>query len=307
MRQLVILSGKGGTGKTTVAASLAQLLAPLVVADCDVEAPNLHLLLSPKRRNYFGVSVSTKAQVSRDACTGCGRCWENCRFGAIAAGLPPEIDRFQCEGCGLCKALCPADAIDMTSEQGARLYVGRTSHGPMVGGELSVGEEASGKVVARVRAEAVLLASRHHKGLILIDGPPGTGCPVIASLSGCDLALLVTEPSVAARHDLERIAALTEHFGIPTMVCINRSDMNPSMARRMIEDCAARGLPVEAEIPFRMEVVRALRQGCAPLGMVGRDVEAPLRRLAAGVRAALDDPNQPRGQGGGIDVSLSRQ
>ena len=285
MKQLVVLSGKGGTGKTTVTASLAQLLRPVMLADCDVEAPNLHLLLSLEEEKSYALQVSRKARIDPELCTSCGLCEENCRFGAVVASDPYAIDVFSCEGCGVCGHVCPEEAIDFFESDGARVYIGKTPYGPMVGAELFMGEEASGKVVSRVRMEAQAMAHEAGLPLIIVDGSPGTGCPVIASLSGADLALIVTEPSLSGLHDLERILQVAGHFGIPSMVCINKCDIVPELASRIRERCGELGIEVAAEIPFSREVVEALRAKLPPLGNVPRQVEEPLRRLAKAVEA----------------------
>jgi MinD superfamily P-loop ATPase len=290
MKQLVVLSGKGGTGKTTVTAALAQLLKPIVLADCDVEAPNLHLLLSPQTDNSFALKVSRKARIDPQLCTGCGICADSCRFGAIAPGDPCRVDAFRCEGCGVCGFVCPQDAVDFFETDGAEVYAGTTPCGPMVGAELSVGEEASGKVVTRVRVEGQLIAHDAGLPLIIVDGSPGTGCPVIASLSGADLTLIVTEPSLSGLHDLERILQVAEHFGIPTIVCINKCDIVPELARKIRERCRELGVEVAAEIPFSTEVVEALRRGEPPIGNVPQEVEEPFLRLAGVVEARTAVP-----------------
>ncbi len=285
MKQLVVLSGKGGTGKTTVTASLAQLLKPIVLADCDVEAPNLHLLLSPRSDDSFALKVSRKARIDPDLCNACGLCEDSCRFDAVVAGDPYRVDAFRCEGCGVCGFVCPQNAVDFFETDGAQVYRGTTPYGPMVGAELAVGEEASGKVVTRVRMEAQLAAHEAGLPLVIVDGSPGTGCPVIASLSGADLTLIVTEPSLSGLHDLERILQVAEHFGIPTIVCINKCDIVPELADRIRKRCGELGIEVAAEIPFSEGVVEALRRGEPPIGNVPQEVEEPLRRLARVIEA----------------------
>ena len=287
MKQLVVLSGKGGTGKTTVTAGLAQLLEPVILADCDVEAPNLHILLSPLVEKSYILKVSNKAEIDPQLCDACGVCDENCRFGAITAGEPYRIDPYACEGCKVCGLVCPREAISYHEPDGAEVFIASTRHGPMVGAELSVGEEASGKVVSRVRMEAQLLSVDNGIPLVMVDGSPGTGCPVIASLTGADLALIVTEPSLSGRHDLERILQVAEHFEVPTIICINKWDLNPRMALEIKKACRDAGVEVRAEIPFREEVVEALRNGKPPLGRVPAEVEEPLRQLAEEIRSRM--------------------
>lgn len=287
MRQLVVLSGKGGTGKTTVTAALAQLLKPVVLADCDVEAPNLHLLLAPRTDKSFPLKVSRKARIDTGLCDGCGACAESCRYGAAPSSEPFAVDAFPCEGCGVCALVCPREAISFFEPDGAEVYTGETACGPMAGAELAVGEEASGKVVTRVRMEAQLLAADRDLPLVIVDGSPGTGCPVIASMSGADLALIVTEPSLSGMHDLERILRVAGHFGVPAMVCINKSDIVPELARETRERCRFLGIEVAAEIPFSEAVVESLRHGLPPVGNVPREVEEPLRAIAGAVSERL--------------------
>lgn len=287
MKQLVVLSGKGGTGKTTVTASLAQLLKPMVLADWDVEAPNLHLLLSPRVEKSFPLAVSRKASIDPGLCDDCGLCAESCRYGAIADREPYAVDAFRCEGCGVCARVCPRDAISFYEPEGARVYFGSTPYGPIVGAELAVGEEASGKVVSRVRMEAQLMALDAGLPLVLVDGSPGTGCPVIASMSGADLTLIVTEPSLSGLHDLERILGVAGHFGVPALVCINKSDVLPELAREIRERCRSLGIEVAAEIPFSEAVVDSLRRGMPPVGNVPREVEESLRSIAGAVKVRV--------------------
>jgi MinD superfamily P-loop ATPase len=284
MKQMVVLSGKGGTGKTTVTSSLAQLLKPIVIADCDVEAPNLHLLLSPQRTESSMLKVSRKARIDPELCDACGLCAQHCRFDAIPPSEPYVVDTFRCEGCGVCGYVCPRDAIEFFEIDGAELYKGTTPYGPMVGAELEVGEEASGKVVSNVRTEAEQIGKDTGLALIVIDGSPGTGCPVIASMTGADLVLIVTEPSLSGLHDLERILEVAEHFGIQTLVCINKCDIVPELADRIREKCRDVGIEVVAEIPFSREIVEALRNGQPPIGKVPQEVEQPFLRLAEVVR-----------------------
>ncbi len=284
MRQIVVISGKGGTGKTTVTAALAQLLGPLVMADCDVEAPNLRIVFPPEAEDAFNVKVSRKASIDPGKCTECGLCAEHCRFGAIMPGSPYRVEPTSCEGCGVCGMVCPEGAVTFEMTDGARVTRMETPCGPLVEGSLFMGEEASGKVVTQVRMEAQVIAVDRGFELALIDGSPGTGCPVIASLTGADLALVVTEPTLSGLHDLERILQVAAHFSIPAMVCINKCDLNEEVAGDIARLCGERGVPVVARIPFSPEVVEVLRRNLPPIGNVPPEVEGPLRELASAVR-----------------------
>lgn len=287
MRQLVVISGKGGTGKTTVTAALAQLLEPVVLADCDVEAPNLRIVFAPLAERFFDVQVSRKAAIVADKCTECGECDEHCRFGAIVPGSPYRVEPTGCEGCGVCKLVCPSDAVAIEMTDGARVTRMTTSCGPLVEGSLFMGEEASGKVVTRVRMEAQVIAAEQGIGLIIVDGSPGTGCPVIASLTGADLALVVTEPTLSGRHDLERILQVADHFSIPSLVCLNKCDLNERVAEDVTRLCETREAPVAARIPFDSEVVDVLRRVLPPIGNVPPAVERPLHELAEAITGRL--------------------
>jgi MinD superfamily P-loop ATPase len=259
MKQLAVVSGKGGTGKTSVVASLAVLArCRAVIADCDVDAPDLHLILHPhirERREFFGMK---RAVIDPERCTKCLLCQDHCRFGAIR---DLEIDPLACEGCGVCKLICPAQAVQMVDRLSGFAYISETRYGPLVHAELLPGEEASGKLVAMVREMARDRASSLGLDLVLIDGSPGIGCPVIASLSGVDLALVVTEPTISAEHDLERILGVTDHFGIRSCVCINKYDINPETARHIEELSRAQGIEIAARLPFDPAAVDAMVKG----------------------------------------------
>lgn len=256
MKQMAVVSGKGGTGKTSLVASLAALACGrAAICDCDVDAPDLHLILKPtiqERREFFGMR---RAFIDESKCTKCGSCEEHCRFDAVHDF---KIDAALCEGCGVCKLVCPSEAVDMIDKLSGYAYISNTRFGPMVHAELFPGEEASGKLVAMAREMARDLATSQKLDLVLIDGSPGIGCPVIASLTGVDLAVVVTEPTISGEHDLERVLKVTEHFGIKTLVCINKHDLNP-VATQYIEDlCLERGVAVVGKIPFDSSVVDAM-------------------------------------------------
>jgi len=272
MKQIAIVSGKGGTGKTSLVASLAALASGRAVyADCDVDAPDLHLILQPtviECREFFGIK---RAFIDSSKCTQCGSCQDACRFGAIADF---QVDPALCEGCGVCKLVCPAGAVELRESLAGYAYISDTRFGPLVHAELFPGEEASGKLVAMVREMARDLAASRNLDLVLIDGSPGIGCPVIASLTGVDLALVGTEPTITGEHDLERILDVAKHFGIDTSVCINKHDLNPGAAKQIEAICLQRGVEVAGRLPFDSTVVEAMVSGRAVVEMGGLVAEA---------------------------------
>jgi MinD superfamily P-loop ATPase len=272
MKQMAIVSGKGGTGKTTLVASLAALAkGRAVIVDCDVDAPDLHLILQPQIKELREFQGMKRAVIDEQRCTECGSCTEHCRFGAV---LDFQVDPARCEGCGVCKLVCPAEAVEMRDCLAGYANVSDTRFGPMVQGQLFPGEEASGKLVATVREMARDLAESRGLDLVLIDGSPGIGCPVIASLTGVDLALVVTEPTITGEHDLERILGVAEHFGIKTAVCINKHDLNLEAAQRIENLCLERGVKVAGRLPFDPVVVQAMVQGLAVVELGGPVAEA---------------------------------
>jgi len=268
-KEITIISGKGGTGKTTVTASLAQLARNKILADNDVDAADLHLLLTPTVREAHDFAGGTKAEIEADKCVGCGRCAAACHFGAITLDGPANdligktyrINPLACEGCGLCPRVCPVDAISSGENITGRWYVSSTDYGPMVHARLGIAEENSGRLVAQVRNRAAQLAKELRQELILGDGPPGTGCPVIASVSGTDLVMIVTEPTVSGVHDMERVMQLSAHFGVPTVIVINKADLNTEQAARIEEIANAHGSRVIGRIPFDRAVNDALMAG----------------------------------------------
>ena len=245
MKELVVLSGKGGTGKTSLTACFALLANKPVIADCDVDAADLHLVLSPTPRERHIFLSGHQAVIRPDDCCNCDICLPLCRFEAISLGRAADgsetyvVDPTACEGCGVCIESCPTDAIDFPDRRCGEWMISDAACGPMVHARLGVAAENSGKLVTTVRQQARRIAEAGEHDLIIVDGPPGIGCPVIASVTGATQVLLVTEPSVSGEHDLERVLALTRHFGIPSAVCVNKWDINPEMTAR-IEDMARR-------------------------------------------------------------------
>jgi MinD superfamily P-loop ATPase len=258
MKELVVLSGKGGTGKTSIVASFAALAQSKVLADCDVDAADLHLVLQPTMRVNHEFWSGQVAIIDEEKCTQCGLCQELCRFGAISGF---RVDPVSCEGCGFCFHICPAEAIIMKDNMSGHWFISDTKYGPLVHARLGIAQENSGKLVALVRQQARGIAESGRLDYIISDGPPGIGCPVISSLSGADLALLVTEPTQSGIHDLERVLDVCRHFGIPALVCVNKYDINEDNTRRIEDYCLGQGLKVVARIPFDNVVTEAIVKG----------------------------------------------
>lgn len=268
MKQIVVLSGKGGTGKTTVAAALAHLAsqeASLVLVDADVDASNLELVLAPQERERHAFFSSKVAVIDPELCEACGRCQEVCRFDAVAPparnGVAFYIDPVACEGCAVCYFQCPAEAIRMEEPQDGLWFRSDTPFGPLVHAHLFAGQENSGKLVAEVRRRAAAMARQDGPAYAIIDGPPGIGCAVIAATTGTDLALIVTEPTVSGIHDFERILGITEHFGVPALVCINKYDINVRKSQEISDYCTEQGIEVVGRVPFDTVVTEAMVQG----------------------------------------------
>jgi len=265
MKEIVVISGKGGTGKTSIVASFAALAEGAVLADCDVDAADLHLLLQPDIKQSHDFSGGKVASVITEKCIGCGKCEEVCNFDAAifngpandVVGITYTIDSIACEGCGVCVQFCPVDAIEFKDAINGKWFVSDTRFGPMLHAKLGIAEENSGKLVSLIRKEAKRIAAEQSKNLIIVDGSPGIGCPVIASITGADLVLAVTEPTIAAQHDLDRVAELTEHFKIPTVVCINKYDINVKIAKAIEKEALERNLKVVGKIAYDIAVTEA--------------------------------------------------
>jgi MinD superfamily P-loop ATPase len=263
MKELVVVSGKGGTGKTSLVASFAALAEKPVLADCDVDAADLHLVLAPKATETHAFVGGHVAVVREADCSGCGGCLALCRFGAIrerrsAAGDPVyAVDPFSCEGCGVCVHFCPRGAVDFPDRESGVWMVSDTRFGPMVHARLDPAAENSGKLVSGVREEARRMARKHRRDTILVDGPPGIGCPVIAAIGGATRVLAVTEPTLSGAHDLERVLALAAHFSVPTFVCVNKWDINPKLTDVIETAVRARGVEIAGRVRYDPEVTAA--------------------------------------------------
>lgn len=258
MKEIVVISGKGGTGKTTIVASFAALAKGAVLADCDVDAADLHLVLKPDIKKTCDFRGGKLASIVPEKCVGCGRCAEVCNFEAISLNGPANdvvektyiINPIACEGCGVCVRFCPVDAIEFKDAVNGWWFISDTRFGPMIHARLGIAQENSGKLVSLIRKEAKRIATEQNKDTIIVDGSPGIGCPVIASITGADLVLAVTEPSLSGQHDLDRVLELTEHFGIPKAICINKYDINLKIATAIENKAMAAGLKLVGKIPY---------------------------------------------------------
>jgi len=287
MKQLTILSGKGGTGKTTITASFAVLAKNTAVADCDVDAPDLHMLLHPEVVRTQEFKGAKLAVIDEEKCTDCGLCREKCRFDAITEDI--KIDSISCEGCGVCVVVCPVNAITLIERISGHAYISKTEHGFMAHAMLSPGEASSGKLVTLVRQNARILAEKEHSDLVIIDGPPGIGCPVIASVTGIDAGLVVTEPTMSGIHDLERALQLLRHFNVTPFVCVNVYDINEENTEKIVSFCKENDIEVVGKIPFNAKVTEAMVNGkpiveYAPESDVAKEIEKMWKRVLSALK-----------------------
>ncbi len=258
MKQLTVISGKGGTGKTSIVGAFAALAENKVLADCDVDAADLHLLLQPKVIEEQDFKALKKAVIDESKCVRCGACVEHCRFQAIENY---SVNPLSCDGCGVCEYVCPVNAVRLGDKVAGKAYISETRFGPLCHARLHPGEDASGKLVTLVRNNARKIAEEKGHDLIIIDGSPGIGCPVIASLGGVDLALIVTEPTLSGIHDLGRILEVTEHFKVKSLVCVNKCDINLKNTADITEYCMKRGVNVVGKIPYDQVFTKAQIEG----------------------------------------------
>jgi len=259
MKELVVISGKGGTGKTSLMAAFASLAKSKVLCDADVDAADLHLLTDPKIKERHDFQGGCIAVINPDKCTECGLCRDLCRWEAISEQF--EVDSIECEGCGVCVDFCPEQAIDFPLKTCGQWFISDTRFGPMVHARLGIAEENSGKLVALVRQEAKKLAEKQNLNLLITDGPPGIGCPVIASIGGATALLIVTEPTVSGLHDMERVAQLAAHFKVPGMVCVNKFDLNLDQTQAIEKLAKEKKMAVLGRIPFDLVFTKSMVQG----------------------------------------------
>ncbi|MCF2639671.1 ATP-binding protein [Fusobacterium varium] len=253
IKEIVVISGKGGTGKTTITSSLIPYFQDIVIGDCDVDAPNLQILFNPQnseKESFYGMK---KAKLDREFCIDCGKCYEVCRFDAIE-------NPKKCESCSICEYVCPVGAIKMVDNEAGEIYVSETKYGKMVHACLFPGEENSGKLVAEVRKKAKKIAQDENRKYILLDGAPGVACNVISSLTGVKKAVIVTEPTLSGLHDLERVLELIERFRIKPYFVINKYDLSIEMANKIEEFLKDKGFEVSVKVPFDKRVVNAIEK-----------------------------------------------
>jgi MinD superfamily P-loop ATPase len=282
MKQITVLSGKGGTGKTTITASFAVLANDIVIADCDVDAPDLHMLLHPqimKTQEFKGPKL---AVIDKTKCIKCGLCKDSCRFDAINDSI--QIDPFSCEGCGVCVVVCPEEAISLQKRISGHAFISKTKYGIMSHARLDPGESNSGKLVTMVRNNAQQIAEEENCNLILIDGPPGIGCPVIASVTGIDTGLIVTEPTMSGIHDLDRAIQLLNHFNISPLVCINKYDINRKNTEKIVKFCEKNKAEVTGKISFDPIMTEAMVAGKtvvehSPENIVSQEIETTWKKV----------------------------
>jgi MinD superfamily P-loop ATPase len=279
-REIVVISGKGGTGKTSITAAFAHLAhkdGGALLCDLDVDAPDLHILLDPRHERDEEFFSGNEARIAPERCEACGECVARCRFGAITTRNGTfAVDPLRCEGCGVCVHFCPADAVDFPQRHCGRWHVSTTRFGPMVHAQLFPGEENSGRLVTLLKQQARELAHKHGLDLILADGAPGIGCPVISSLSGAHLAVVVSEPTPSGRHDLERVAELCGHFKIPVAVLLNKQDLNPDEAGRIQALCRDKGWHELPGLPFDTAVTEAMVLRRAVTEVDGSPLDGPM-------------------------------
>ncbi|NLV73975.1 MAG: P-loop NTPase [Chloroflexi bacterium] len=291
MKQVVVLSGKGGTGKTTVVAGLAHLASrdgSLILVDADVDAPNLELLLQPQVIAETPFYSSKVAEIAQTECLRCGDCQAICRFEAVVQNDGDYwVDPVACEGCASCYYACPGGAIQMHEHLDGQWYHSATRFGTLFHARLEAGAENSGKMVSTLRQQALFRSHEEQADWIIVDGGPGTGCPVIAAVTGADLAVLVSEPTVSGVHDLKRAMGICDHFRVPVLVCVNKCDINPAVAQEIVDYCRQRAVSVVARVPYNEIVLTSIQRSCAVTELNDNVVAREIQNLWVAVRGRL--------------------
>jgi MinD superfamily P-loop ATPase len=285
MKELTIISGKGGTGKTSIVGSFASLAKNFVLADADVDAADLHLIIAPTIRNRNDFMGGHKAIIDLNRCTQCGECLERCQYDAINDFT---IDTIACEGCGVCVHFCPSDAIDFPQRKCGDWFISSTAYGPMVHARLGIAEENSGLLVSTVRKAARDLAESENRDLVIADGPPGIGCPVIASITGATAILIITEPTLSGMHDLKRVAELAKFLKVPGMLCINKCDLNNDMSEQLFKTASEYQLTAVGKVPYDPSVTKAMVSGKSPIDFSDGPASQAIRQVWENVSNFLD-------------------
>ncbi len=302
MKELVVLSGKGGTGKTSIVGSLAVMQRNVVVVDCDVDAANLHLILNPDVHSHRPFIAGKKAHIDCERCSACGLCLDYCRFDAIKHRVSEDpavddcfsISPLHCEGCGVCVWVCPDDAVRLLDHVSGQWYESTCACGPFVHGELGIGQSNSGKLVSQLRKRAREIGAEQNLPLIIVDGPPGIGCPVIASLTGADYVMMVTEPSYTALHDMKRVLELAGHFDIPAGICVNKYDINEEITALLEQEADDLGADLLGRVRFDPIMSDAQREARPLLGYTDHPIADEIRALGARVSDRLKVLDQDR-------------
>jgi len=306
MKQLLILSGKGGTGKTTLASAFINLSNAEACADCDVDAPNLHLVLKyeqePVRKEYYGMP---KAEIDPDKCITCGNCAENCRFQAISADTIYSVNKYTCEGCGVCQLVCPAEAVKLKPDIAGDLMLYKEDHKVFSTAQLRMGSGTSGKLVTEVKSQ--MKEAAVDAEFAIIDGSPGIGCPVIASISGVNMVLVVAEPSISGISDMDRIIRTAEGFLVKPAVCINKYNTNIQNARKIEEFCMSRKIPVVGKIPYDPDAVNAINQGKSIVEIDCTSGKAVKEAYENTIKLLYNENHEPKGLKGILKELVKHQ
>ena len=277
MKELVVLSGKGGTGKTSIVASFAALANNKIMVDCDVDAADLHLVLKPQVKESHEFFGGKSAFIDKLLCTSCGKCREVCRFNAITSDF--TVNKFFCEGCAACFHFCPSSAISLKENLSGHWFISDTEYGPLVHARLGIAEENSGKLVSLIRGKARGLAEKNNSQVIIIDGSPGIGCPVIASITGSNLVLVVVEPTLSSMHDLKRVVQLTGHFNITTAVCVNKADLNDMISKEIEDYCRQEDIKFLGILPYDSSVIKAQVMGKPVIELENTEIAPKIKKL----------------------------
>ncbi len=277
MKEIVVISGKGGTGKTSIVASFSALAKNHVMVDCDVDAADMHLILHPEIEKTVEFYSGKQAEILPEQCKKCGRCIEVCKFDAVNSDF--TVDEIKCEGCGTCYFNCPHNAIKFEQVKSGEWFESNTRFGKLIHATLGIAEENSGKLVSEIRNHARLVAKQNNNELILTDGSPGIGCPVIASISGAHLVLIVTEPTMSGIHDAKRVLELTQHFKIFAAVCINKHDLNPELTAQIEEFCFENKIKIAGKVPYSKEFTKAMIEGLSVVEYSNSEVSEKIKDM----------------------------